>query len=51
MNSEKIAEVFVFEDSFFFTTRVRIKRVEGDKIVLRRRGSMRWKISRRGGFP
>ncbi len=34
MNSEKIAEVFVFEDSFFFTTRVRIKRVEGDKIVL-----------------
>ncbi len=34
MNSEKTAEVFVFEDSFFFTTRVRIKRVEGDRIVL-----------------
>jgi len=34
MNSEKIAEIFIFEDSFFFTTKVRIKRVEGDRIVL-----------------
>ncbi len=34
MDNEKIAEIFVFEDSFFFTTRVRIKRVEGDKVIL-----------------
>ncbi|WP_457601434.1 PilZ domain-containing protein [Hydrogenivirga sp.] len=34
MNSEKVAEIFIFEDSFFFNTKVRIKRVEGDRIAL-----------------
>jgi len=34
MNQEKVAEIFIFEDSFFFTTKVPIKRVEGDRIAL-----------------
>ncbi len=34
MNQEKIAEIFIFEDSFFFTTKVQIRRVEGDRIAL-----------------
>jgi len=34
MESEKIAEVFIFEDSFFFNTKVAIKRVEEDRVVL-----------------
>ena len=34
MTSEKTTEIFIFEDSFFFSTKTRIKRVEGDRIVL-----------------
>jgi hypothetical protein len=34
MNDNKGAEVFIFEDTFFFTTKVGIKRVEGNKVVL-----------------
>ncbi len=34
MKDDKNAEVFIFEDAFFFTTKVNIKRVEGDKVVL-----------------
>ena len=34
MRETKKAEVFVFEDAFFITTKVRIKRVEGERIVL-----------------
>ncbi len=34
MSSERTAEIFIFEDSFFFNTKVKLKRVEGDRIVL-----------------
>lgn len=34
MNEEKTAEIFIFEDFFFFTTKVPIRRVEGDRIIL-----------------
>ncbi len=34
MNSERKADIFLFDDSFLFTTRVIIKRVEENKIVL-----------------
>ncbi len=34
MKKSKIVEIFVFEDSFFFTTKTKIKRVEEDRIVL-----------------
>lgn len=34
MTSERTAEIFIFEDSFFFSTRTKIKRIEGEKIVL-----------------
>ncbi len=35
MNSEKVVDVFVFEDALFFTTSVPLLRVEGDKLVLK----------------
>ncbi|MDQ7038129.1 MAG: PilZ domain-containing protein [Aquificota bacterium] len=34
MKDDRNAEVFIFEDTFFFTTRVFIKRVEGDRVAL-----------------
>ncbi len=34
MNSNKRAEVFIFEDSFFFTSKVYIRRVEDSRLVL-----------------
>ncbi|RLJ69917.1 PilZ domain-containing protein [Hydrogenivirga caldilitoris] len=34
MSIEKAVEIFIFEDSFFFTTKVSLKRVEGDRLVL-----------------
>ncbi len=34
MEPEKAAEIFIFEDSFFFNTKVAIKRVEEDRVVL-----------------
>ncbi len=34
MDKERTAEVFIFEDSFFFTTKTKLKRVEGEKIAL-----------------
>jgi hypothetical protein len=34
MSNEKIVEVFIFEDSFFFNTKVRLKRIEEDRLVL-----------------
>ncbi len=34
MKDNKNAEVFIFEDTFFFTTKVNIKRVEGERLIL-----------------
>ena len=34
MAQDKVAEVFIFEDTFFYTTRVKIVRVEEDRLVL-----------------
>ncbi len=34
MKDSRSAEIFIFEDTFFFTTKVNIKRVEGDKVIL-----------------
>ncbi len=34
MNQDRTAEIFIFEDTFFFTTKVEIRRVEGDKVIL-----------------
>ncbi len=35
MKKDKTAEIFIFEDSFFFTTTTQIRRVEEDRIVLK----------------
>lgn len=34
MSESKIAEIFVFEDTFFFTTKVQVRRVEEERIAL-----------------
>ena len=34
MNQDRTAEIFIFEDTFFFTTKVEIRRVEGDRVIL-----------------
>ena len=34
MAEDRTAEIFIFEDSFFFTTRTKLKRVEEEKIAL-----------------